>query len=65
MYELDIEDSDNEVVINETENLSADTSADESESEESDSSEKDYGEIFTTARSGRLTTNWKRSKYVI
>ena len=65
MDELDSEDSDNDVVINETENLSADTSADESESEESDSSEKDYGEIFTTTRSGRLTTNWKRSKYVI
>ena len=54
MDELDSEDSDNDLVINETANLLVDT-ADESDSEESDSS--NYGDIFTTTRSGRLTTN--------
>ena len=61
MDELDSEDSDNDLVLNETANLLGDT-AGEGDSEETDSS--DYGDIFTTTRSGRLTTNWKRNKYV-
>ena len=52
-------------MIADTADLSMESSTDDVHSDDSDNGDSDnIEEIFTTTRRGRLTTNWKASKYV-
>ena len=63
--ELESESSDNDLVIADTADMSMESSTDDMESNESDNyGDENIEENFTKTRSGRLTTNWKASKFV-
>jgi hypothetical protein len=58
--ELESESSDNDLVFDDTADMCTESSTDDSESEDDENVE----EIFSKTRSGRVTTNWKASKFV-
>ena len=63
--ELESENSDNDLVFGDTADMCMESSTDDMESDESDNDDdENVEEIFSKTRSGRITTNWKASKYV-
>jgi hypothetical protein len=63
--ELESENSDNDLLFGETADMCMESSTDDMESDESDNDDdENVEEIFSKTRSGRITINWKASKYV-